>query len=175
MTIGGVRPRLALILSCSARKLPRQGLAIYQYDGTAFRIMRRFEEKRRGLGWPRVFVLSARYGLISEERQITEYDQVMTDDRAKELAWGDLERAERTLYLHVPEVFGRRPHPPFDHFGHYYGFFCFAGETYRKVLTTWESRGLFRAAPLEFASGAGIGEMLRGFQTRLERWAREEG
>jgi len=75
-----------LILSCSQRKRSDPGLmpAIERYDGPAFRILRKYRREQRGRV-PQTFVLSAKYGLISGEHPISEYDQRMTMPIAQEM------------------------------------------------------------------------------------------
>ena len=80
--------RRLLILSCSQRKRSKPGLvpAVERYDGPAFRVLRRFlREQPDDSKHLDVFILSAAHGLISAERLIAEYNQVMTSQRAAEL------------------------------------------------------------------------------------------
>jgi len=80
--------RRLLIMSCSQRKQSAPGLlpAGERYDGPAFWVLRRFLRERPNDGEHLdVFILSAAYGLIPAERLITNYDQVMTPQRAAEL------------------------------------------------------------------------------------------
>lgn len=78
--------RRLLVLSCSQRKRPDDGLrpAIERYDGPAFRILRRY--LRDPLATPPItFVLSAGFGLIPLDAPIPNYDQRMTAERAEAL------------------------------------------------------------------------------------------
>lgn len=82
------QPRYLLIMSCSQRKRSDPGLlpAIERYDGPAFRVLRRFlRENPEDTSQLDIFILSAMYGLIPAEHPITEYDQMMTRQRAAEL------------------------------------------------------------------------------------------
>ncbi len=78
--------RRLLILGCSSRKrmdtfpLP----AIQRYDGPTFRVVRRFQRESATTKTD-VYILSARYGLISGSEAIPYYDQRMTQQRAREL------------------------------------------------------------------------------------------
>lgn len=78
--------RRLLIMSCSQRKRPDDGLlpAIERYDGPSFRVLRCFLK-----GQPPelldICILSAKFGLIAAEQLIPNYDQRMTPARAKEL------------------------------------------------------------------------------------------
>jgi hypothetical protein len=80
------QPRRLLIMSCSQRKRPDDGLlpAIKRYDGPPFRVLRRFLK-----GQPTelldVHILSAKFGLVAADQPIPNYDQRMTPARAKEL------------------------------------------------------------------------------------------
>lgn len=77
-----------LILSCSQRKRPDPGEipAIERYDGPLFRILRKFiRDVDNKDTMPDVFILSARFGLISTNQLIPTYDQKMTSARAVEL------------------------------------------------------------------------------------------
>jgi hypothetical protein len=79
--------RLLLIVSCSQRKRPDPGLlpALDRYDGGHFRILRKARRERY---WPEtmdMLILSAKYGLVAGSTPITNYDQKITRDRAKEL------------------------------------------------------------------------------------------
>ena len=76
--------RYLLIVGCSQRKRPDPGLlpAIERYDGVNFRVLRKAQ--REGY-WPKnleVLIVSAKYGLISAESLIENYDQKMTRARA---------------------------------------------------------------------------------------------
>jgi hypothetical protein len=74
-----------LFLSCSARKRKDAGPlpAIERYDGPAFRVLRRFLTVAADP--PDVLVLSARYGLVSSDREIPDYDTRMTPELAAEM------------------------------------------------------------------------------------------
>ena len=94
------RPRRLLILSCSDRKndvapdspqqlfdfmttrRARSPAAWDVYDGVAFRVVKRCQ--REGTFPPDVdiVILSAKYGLITPEREITHYDLKMTPELA---------------------------------------------------------------------------------------------
>jgi len=78
--------RRLLILSCSKRKQadPSPLPAIDRYDGPRFRVLRKYLRHHADDGLD-VLILSARFGIIRSERMIDDYDQIMTEDRAKEL------------------------------------------------------------------------------------------
>lgn len=78
--------RRLLLLSCSRHKRrTRKPLpAVERYDGPAFRVLRRYLEQQRN-GRPDVFILSAKWGLISGDTLLPYYDQRMTRRRAREL------------------------------------------------------------------------------------------
>src|SRR5689334_19328755 len=81
-------PKRCLIMSCSKRKRPdpTPQPAMERYDGTCFRVLRRFlrdhPEEASDLD---VLVLSAEYGLIPADCAIDVYDRRMTIERAREL------------------------------------------------------------------------------------------
>jgi hypothetical protein len=79
-------PRSLLVLSCSQRKRSDSSLlpAIERYDGPTFRVLRRFL-KEQPLAPLDIFVLSAKFGLIPHNQLIPNYDQQMTQSRAREL------------------------------------------------------------------------------------------
>jgi hypothetical protein len=70
-------------MSCSARKVSSPGLlaATYRYDGSAFRVLRKYlrEVPDPDLS---VYILSAKFGLISCKRRIPHYDCKMNKQRA---------------------------------------------------------------------------------------------
>lgn len=76
-----------LLLSCSKRKQHTAGLlpAACRYDGGDFRVLRRAQREGRAPRGLAILIVSARYGLISSERLIEDYDQLMTAWRAGEL------------------------------------------------------------------------------------------
>jgi hypothetical protein len=98
--MSGTRPRRLLILSCSDRKndvapdspqqlfdfmttrRARSPAAWNVYDGVAFRVVKRCQ--REGTFPPDIdiVILSAKYGLITPEREITNYDLKMTPELA---------------------------------------------------------------------------------------------
>src|SRR5947209_2723394 len=64
-----------LIVACSQRKNPAQGQlpAIDRYDGPVFRVIRKY--LREGAGdAPIVLILSAKYGLITSDLEIPDYN-----------------------------------------------------------------------------------------------------
>ncbi|MEM9539732.1 MAG: DUF6884 domain-containing protein [Cyanobacteria bacterium P01_E01_bin.42] len=75
-----------LIVSCSKSKRSDPDLlpAIARYDGPTFRLIRRFIKLHPSANLD-LWILSAKYGLISSDRAIADYDQKMTEIRAKEL------------------------------------------------------------------------------------------
>jgi hypothetical protein len=86
MTENGARTDRMLILACSQRKRPDEGLlpAIERYDGPAFRVLRRFLRERPADA-PNVLILSAEHGLIAHDQPIAAYDREMTLARARQL------------------------------------------------------------------------------------------
>lgn len=70
-----------LILSCSETKKLGKGLAIDIYDGPAFKTVRKYLINNDGLD---VRIISAKYGLISKDAQIEDYNEKMTLEKAYE-------------------------------------------------------------------------------------------
>lgn len=87
-----------LILSCSKRKIfdERVVPAIERYDGTAFRLLRRYQRiEGENLD---VYILSARFGLIAHTKKIFYYDSKMTLFEARQMKSKILRQAEK-LFL----------------------------------------------------------------------------
>ena len=85
--------RYLLILSCSKQKKRLSEVsAIELYDGPFYRMVR-----KSGLTNLDIFIISAKYGLISAYDTISYYNQVMSVQRAKELAEGVKLKLERAL------------------------------------------------------------------------------
>ena len=137
-----------LILSCSSRKkLTKEYLpAIEQYDGPAFRVLRKYLRERRG-PLPRILILSGNYGLIDPNTPICEYDCRMTTPRAEELRPEVLERLGNILR-----------NSPIRSVG-----LCLSRD-YRQAVDGLESR-LPEGTTVE-AIGGGLGRRL----TRLREW-----
>jgi predicted RNA-binding protein len=71
-----------IILPCSKRKKPiSKAPAIELYDGPFYRVLRKNMPNNLD-----ILILSAKYGLIRQNDTISNYDQKMTIERAKELA-----------------------------------------------------------------------------------------
>ena len=117
-------PRL-LILSCSQRKHSTQGLlpALQRYDGPAYRVMNKFMRVHPSeMTSLDVYILSAKFGLISACKPIPHYDRRMTLQRAKELQPRTQPELKRILS-------GRQ----------YDELFISMGKAYRQVLVGYES------------------------------------
>jgi hypothetical protein len=80
--------RRCLIVGCSRTKVdsPQPLSAIQRYDGPAFRVIRRYlSQAPESVQDVDIFVLSAKFGLLSAENKIPSYDRLMTAARAAEL------------------------------------------------------------------------------------------
>lgn len=80
--------RRCLIVGCSRTKVgtPLPLPAIQRYDGPAFRVVRRYlSQAPEAAQDVDIFVLSAEFGLISAETEISTYDRIMNAARAAEL------------------------------------------------------------------------------------------
>lgn len=77
-----------LILGCSKVKRKATGLlpAIDRYDGSPYRVLRKFLRSHRWPGDLSVAVLSAKYGLVGGFTGIENYDERMTPDKAAALS-----------------------------------------------------------------------------------------
>lgn len=75
-----------LILACSKRKRSDIELlpAIERYDGPIFRLLRRFLRQPTSASLD-IYILSAEFGLISQDRLIPDYDRKMTKQRSQQL------------------------------------------------------------------------------------------
>jgi len=79
---GNARKKYLLILPCSKRKKPvSKAQALELYDGPFYRVVRKAKPQNLD-----ILILSAKYGLISSNESISYYDQMMTAERAEELA-----------------------------------------------------------------------------------------
>ena len=70
-----------LILSCSETKKLGKGRAINIYDGPAFKTVRKYLVNNDGLD---VRIISAKYGIISKDAQIEDYNEKLTPEKASE-------------------------------------------------------------------------------------------
>jgi hypothetical protein len=115
----GSRTGRMLILACSRRKRPDEGLlpAIERYDGPSFRVLRRFL-RESPFKAPDILILSAEHGLIPYDLPIAAYDRKMTPARAHELRPLVLAKLDRmTASRPWPEtlVFARKQYLPALH------------------------------------------------------------
>lgn len=74
-----------LIVACSGRKNTSPGLmpAFERYNGVNYNVIRSYI--KAGGECPRIWILSAKYGLIRTDTRIPDYNQKMTRERALEL------------------------------------------------------------------------------------------
>lgn len=146
-----------LVLACSATKRADAGLlpAIERYDGSAFRVLRRFRE--RGGAMPKVWIFSAKFGLIPGDKPIPDYDQRMNAQMKGAWIWqgGPWRLTWRELLL-----------------AHDTGsdLFVTAGKDYRDVLTSWRDSCPSVVKEYPHAIG-GVGEQLG----QLKRWLEGSG
>ena len=114
-----------LILSCSQRKHPTQGLlpALQRYDGPAYRVMNKFMRVHPSEAQLLdVYILSAEFGLISADKPIPNYDSRMTRQRVKEL--------QSCAQPELKRILNDRQ---------YDELFISMGKAYRQVLAGYES------------------------------------
>ena len=89
-----------LILSCSERKRPIQGLlpALERYNGPAYQVLNKFlrvhPSEAQSLD---VYILSAEFGLISASEPIPDYDRRMASQRVEELQQPTLNELKQIL------------------------------------------------------------------------------
>jgi cytoplasmic iron level regulating protein YaaA (DUF328/UPF0246 family) len=76
-----------MLVSCSATKSSDAELvaAIERYQGTIYKVIKKARRERYWSSNIDLFIVSARYGLISEYELIEFYEQKMTKDRAMSL------------------------------------------------------------------------------------------
>lgn len=88
-----------LIVSCSRYKRSTPGLlpAIERYDGSTFRLIRRFLRQKPSETLD-ILILSAQFGLISSCQEIPDYDQKMTRGRAQELQQSVLANLRKCIH-----------------------------------------------------------------------------
>jgi hypothetical protein len=74
-----------LVMACSSRKLPDTGVlpALRRYDGVAFRVVKRLQRLSQFPRTVDVLILSAKYGLITADRPIPDYDLRMSPALAR--------------------------------------------------------------------------------------------
>ena len=114
-----------LILSCSQRKRSTQGLlpALQRYDGPAYRVMNKFMRVHPSeMVSLDVYILSAKFGLVSACKPIPNYDRQMTPQRVKELQSHTLPEFKQILCDRQ-----------------YDELFISMGKAYRQVLVGYES------------------------------------
>jgi hypothetical protein len=143
-----MKPRYLLIISCSRRKRTDPDLlpAIDRYDGGNFRVLRK--AKRNGY-WPKnldVLILSARYGLIEDSTEISNYEQSMTTQNANDLK--TQVRDFLNVYLEGKE---------------YKEIYIDLGRKYLRALE--DCRDLLKNKPISIAEGR-VGERL----SKLKLW-----
>ena len=91
-----------LLLACSSQKREDAGLlpAVERYDGPPFRLLRKYaraEPKRK----PQTYVVSAKYGLVSGDTPIPNYNKKMTRQRAEELRGSVTQKLQKVLSENV--------------------------------------------------------------------------
>ena len=139
-----------LLLSCSEKKVEERGRlpALQRYDGPAYRVFRKFLRDHPDAGPPmNLYILSAKYGLISGDILIPDYDLRMTAERAAKLK----PAVQRTLALILS-------------LHHYDEIFMVMGKLYRDVVMDLMPADV----PVVVAEG-GIGEK----SSALYQWLRE--
>jgi hypothetical protein len=75
-----------LILACSKRKRQADSPlpAVERYDGPAFRVLRKYR-REQDTQEPHTLIVSGRYGLIPEDREIPSYDERLTGEEAEQM------------------------------------------------------------------------------------------
>jgi len=144
-----------LIVACSQRKRSDPGLllAIERYDGVNFRVIKK--AKREGRWNPNidVLILSARYGLIREDKPIAYYDERMTRNRALE----HRDSVLAALQLILSSIAYRKV-------------FVNVGREYLPSLSGWEPL-LSPGTTVEYAEG-GIGSKMRAMKNWIDSLSR---
>ena len=117
--------------------------AIYLYDGPFYRMIRK--NKPENLD---ILILSAKYGLIKHNEKISNYEQIMTVERAKELA--------NSVYIKLEEIFK---------INYYDQIFINLGKTY--LIALEKSKTMLSRYNVYWANGQ-IGERLHQLKNWLE-------
>lgn len=90
--------RTVVVLGCGKAKLDRAAPARELYTGSLFRAGLRFAES---LTPDRIFVASARYGIVALDAELEPYDDTLTaHSKGERLAWGH--RAAEHLRIEYP-------------------------------------------------------------------------
>jgi hypothetical protein len=131
-----------VLISCVSKKLPYKAKAKELYISTLFKYNL---EYAKSLSTDKIFVLSAKYGLVDLEREIEPYDKTLNKMSSKEIRkWADC----------VIDQIRKEADPKEDKF------IFLAGEKYRKYLLPHISN---YQIPLE---GLKIGEQLQYLKMR---------
>ncbi|MFB6200143.1 MAG: DUF6884 domain-containing protein [Candidatus Nanohaloarchaea archaeon] len=131
-----------LIQSCSATKNEVEGQvpAIDLYDGYFFRIIKK---ARRDFGLNKnldMLILSAKHGIVRPDEEISHYDQVMDEERARELN----KEVIAEIANHLEQ-------------NNYSKIVCNLGKEYRKAIEGLEDV-VTEEHELQMIEGNGIGE-----------------
>ena len=88
-----------LIISCSDSKNPHPGLlpAMERYTGAWYGVINRLKREGRFPDNLDILIISAKYGLISSNEKIENYDQKMNSSRARELRESTINRLKDIL------------------------------------------------------------------------------
>ena len=152
-----MRTKYLLIIPCSKRKasLARAKIpAIDLYDGPFYRIIRKLFRERGKPDNLDIMILSAKYGLITHNETIANYDQKMTISRAKALSSPVGVRLRDTLQ-------GNRYEKVFINLGKLY------------MLALDSSKDLLDEQNVSCASGR-IGERMQQLRNWITRLTNEE-
>lgn len=152
-----------LILACSKQKRPdnAQLPAVERYNGPTFRVLRKYRRERKTEA-PHTLILSGRYGLIQEDREIPSYDERLTEKEA--------ERIRPKVLQSLSEIGNAQG--PFED-----GLICAGGAYLDAVGNTAD---VLKETPLQMADGsmgrqvALLHDWLHGGHERLESDAEEE-
>lgn len=132
-----------ILISCASKKLPYKAKAKDLYISTLFKYNL---EYARSMNPDKIFVLSAKYGLVGMEREIEPYDKTLNNKPSKEIRkWADcvIDQMKKEADLKEDE------------------FIFLTGEKYRKYLLPYIQN---YQIPLE---GLKIGEQLQYLKMRV--------
>ena len=134
-----------LIISCSQRKVqtPEFLSAMDRYDGPTYRCLRKFREAQDGK-FPnnlRILIISAKYGLLTPESEIEDYDLEMTAERAEEIRHEVKLDVYHCLYFY--EIA----------YGGMHQVFINLGKTYRRILDGFHWGSI---STMEASGGIGV-------------------
>lgn len=149
--------RRCIIVNCSQKKRTEEGLlpAMVRYDGPLFRVIRNFLSNSFESENLDVYILSAKYGVLTHNKGIEFYDQLLSNERIEELK------------PQIAEVLDKK-----HRLNQYNEVFLAVGNKYKGLLESCQSLSL-NNANLTVAKG-GIGEKSKFLKNWLYKVSKNE-